>query len=69
MYSQYADNYLAQIIADEKLMFRERINLNVPHNPFVALKFNYNTIVTGLQKWLEKTETLPVYCFEYAPEC
>lgn len=69
MYTEYGDNVLARSIVEERLMLRERIKINVPRNPFVGLKHNFDIAVSAVQKWLEKPDALPVYCFEYAPDC
>ena len=69
MNSFYADHVLARAIARENTYHRDRIQLDRIQNPLVEVNTFVNRIVNAVKARLEQPTLVPVYCFEYAPDC
>jgi hypothetical protein len=69
MNSFYSDHVLARSIANEKLHRRESITLETFRNPLNQLNALINSAVSFVKEKLQEPSLLPVYCFEYAPDC
>jgi hypothetical protein len=69
MNSFYEDNRLARLLAEEMINHREHIHLENGWHPLKALDNLINKIGTSLKERFQDPNVLPVYCFEYAPEC
>ena len=69
MNSFYADHVLARAISHEKINHRESIQLDRMQNPLVELNAFVSRIVDAVREKLQQPTLVPVYCFEYAPDC
>ena len=69
MSSFYGDHVLARSIARERTYNREYIQLETYRNPLLAAKDLFDRVVSYVKEKLQEPTLVPVYCFEYAPDC
>ena len=69
MNSFYGDHVLARSIARERTYNREYIQIETFRKPFVAFKDMLDRVVSYVKEKLQEPTLVPVYCFEYAPDC
>ena len=69
MNSVYGDQLLARTIAKERIAHREHIQLVLNRNLVHLFNGLVDQVVSFIKGKLQEPELLPVYCFEYAPNC
>ena len=65
----YGDHVLARMIAQERTYHREYIQLANFPNPLLMVNDLANKVVNIVKEKLQEPTLVPVYCFEYAPDC
>jgi hypothetical protein len=65
----YGDHVLARSIAQERTYHRESIQLATVRNPLSVIDDLVSKAVEFVKAKLQEPNLVPVYCFEYAPDC
>ena len=65
----YEDTILSRLIAEENISHRERVRLEIFRNPQLIFINLLVKAVGNIKEKLQQLELVPVYCFEYAPDC
>jgi hypothetical protein len=69
MNSVYGDHLLARMIVNERISHREHIQLGPYRNLGNIFSSLVDQVAAFFKGKLQEPELLPVYCFEYAPNC
>ena len=65
----YGTHVLARSIAEERISHREHIQLGRISNPLASFATTFDQVVNTVKEKLQQPTLVPVYCFEYAPDC
>ena len=67
--NSYGDHVLARAIAKGRTDHREVIKLPTYRNPLSVVDDLIDKVVGLFKEKLQEPILVPVYCFEYAPDC